>query len=100
MKTKRTYITIIAFLTVPFFIFIMPRIMTGLHPGSANDDNLGPVVDFKMNGTMQYIFYLSLTVFTLLYFWMWKIGYKSIIIKDKITKKLIWGYNWKAYLHS
>ncbi|HEX2983392.1 MAG TPA: cytochrome c biogenesis protein, partial [Ignavibacteriales bacterium] len=44
---------IIAFLTVPFFIFIMPRIMVGLHPGSANDDNAGPVVDFKMNRNMQ-----------------------------------------------
>jgi len=81
--------SIIAFLTVPFFIFIMPRIMTGLHPGSANDDTSGPVVDFKMNGNMQLIFYLSLTAFTILYFWMWQIAYKSIIIKDKISKKLI-----------
>lgn len=81
--------SIIAFLTVPFFIFIMPRIMTGLHPGSANDDNSGPVVDFKMNANMQLIFYLSLTAFTILYFWMWNVSYKSIIIKDKISKKLI-----------
>ena len=63
--------------------------MTGLHPGSTNDDNLGPVVDFKMNGTMQIIFYMSLTAFTLFYFWMWNLGYKSIIIKDKITRKHI-----------
>lgn len=81
--------SIMAFLTVPFFIFIMPRIMTGLHPGSANDDTSGPVVDFQMNSNMQLIFYLSLTAFTILYFWMWQISYKSIIIKDKISKKLI-----------
>ena len=81
--------SIIAFLTVPFFVFIMPRIMTGLHPGSSNDDNLGPVVDFKMNGNMQIVFYLSLIAFTILYFWMWKINYKSIIIKDKLNKQLI-----------
>ena len=81
--------SIIAFLTVPFFIFIMPRIMSGLHPGSKNDDNLGPVVDFKMNGTMQFIFYISLTAFTMFYYWMWKIGYKSIIIKDRLLKKHI-----------
>lgn len=81
--------SIIAFLTVPFFIFIMPRIMTGLHPGSANDDTSGPVVDFRMNANMQLIFYLSLTAFTILYFWMWRISYKSIILKDKISKKLI-----------
>lgn len=48
--------SIISFLTVPFFIFIMPRIMTGLHPGSANDDTSGPVVDFKMNANMQWYF--------------------------------------------
>lgn len=81
--------SILAFLTVPFFVFIMPRIMTGLHPGSANDDNLGPVVDFKMNGTMQFLFYLSLTAFTLLYYKMWSIGYKSLIIKDKLLKKML-----------
>ncbi|MCK5087629.1 MAG: cytochrome c biogenesis protein CcsA [Melioribacteraceae bacterium] len=81
--------SILSFLTVPFFIFIMPRIMTGLHPGSANDDTAGPVVDFKMNGNMQLVFYLSLTAFTILYYWLWNMTYKSIIIKDKLSKKYI-----------
>ena len=81
--------SIIAFLTVPFFIFIMPRIMTGLHPGSANDDTSGPVVDFKMNINMQVVFFISLIAFTVLFIWMWRIKYKSIIIKDKLSKKLI-----------
>ncbi len=78
--------SIIAFLTVPFFIFIMPRIMTGLHPGSANDDNAGPVVDFRMSPNMRLVFFTSLISFTILYFWMWRISYKSIIIKDKLEK--------------
>lgn len=82
---------IIAFLTVPFFIFIMPRIMAGLHPGSADDTNAGPIVDFKMNSSMQLIFFLSLTGFTVLYFWMWNLGYKSIILKEKIDKQLTRG---------
>ena len=82
---------IIAFITVPFFIFIMPRIMSGLHPGSANDTNSGPIVDFKMNGNMLFIFFLSLIGFTILYFWMWNIGYKSLIYKDKLNRKLIRG---------
>lgn len=81
--------SIIAFLTVPFFVFIMPRIMTGLHPGSANDDTSGPVVDFHMDANMQLVFYLSLTAFTILYFWMWRINYKSLIFKDKLEKHLI-----------
>lgn len=79
--------SIIAFLTVPFFIFIMPRIMNGLHPGSADDTNTGPIVDFKMNGNMLMIFFLSLFAFTILYFWMWRVGYKSLIYRDKILKQ-------------
>jgi len=80
---------IIAFLTVPFFVFIMPRIMSGLHPGSADDTNSGPVIDFKMNANMQLIFFLSLIGFSILYFWMWNLGYRSIILKDKINKQSI-----------
>lgn len=83
--------SIIAFLTVPFFVFIMPRIMDGLHPGSLDDTNTGPVIDFKMNANMQLIFFLSLIGFTILFFWMWRLGYKSIIYKDKINKQSIRG---------
>lgn len=79
--------SIISFITVPFFIFIMPRIMKGLHPGSADDTNSGPVIDFKMNSSMMLIFYLSLFAFTILYFWLWKVGYKSYIFKDKLIRK-------------
>jgi heme exporter protein C len=89
--TLSSVYSIIAFLTVPFFIFIMPRIMTGLHPGSADDTNSGPIVDFKMNSSMQLIFFLSLIGFTILYFWMWKLGYKSIILSEKISKQQIRG---------
>lgn len=80
---------IISFLTVPFFIFIMPRIMTGLHPGSADDTNSGPVVDFQMNANMMLVFYVSLAAFTILYFWMWKLNYKTLIYKDKLIKNYL-----------
>ncbi len=79
--------SIFAALTVPFFVFIMPRIMSGLHPGSADDTNAGPIVDFKMNGNMLMIFFLSLISFTLLYYWMWKLNYKSIVIKEKLLSR-------------
>jgi heme exporter protein C len=65
----------------------MPRIMSGLHPGSADDTNSGPVIDFKMNANMQLIFFLSLTGFTILYFWMWNLGYRSILLKNKFNKQ-------------
>lgn len=79
--------SIIAFVTVPFFIFIMPRIMRGLHPGSADDTNAGTVVNFKMNGNMLLIFFLSLIGFTILYYWMWYVGYKSMLYKEKLNKQ-------------
>lgn len=85
--TLASVYSIIAFVTVPFFIFIMPRIMKGLHPGSADDAHSGPVVDFKMNSNMLLIFYLSLIGFTILYYWMWQVGYKSMIYKDKLNKQ-------------
>jgi heme exporter protein C len=80
--------SIIAFLTVPFFIFIMPRIMIGLHPGSANDEISGPVVNFRMDLNMQVIFYLSIIAFTILYFWIWRIRYRMIILSENPSKKL------------
>lgn len=93
--TLSSVYSIIAFVTVPFFIFIMPRIMLGLHPGSLEiDQNSGkviegtsPVVDFKMNGNMLFIFILSLVGFTVLYYWMYNIGYRSLIIKEKLNKQ-------------
>lgn len=87
--------SIIAFLTVPFFVFIMPRIMLGLHPGAEEVVNgkvvasSSPVIDFKMNGNMLLVFFLSLIGFTILYFWMWNIGYRSILLKEKLNKQSI-----------
>jgi heme exporter protein C len=89
--TLSSVYSVLAFVTVPFFIFIMPRIMKGLHPGSADDTGAGPVVNFQMNSSMQFIFFLSLIGFTILYFWMWRVSYKSIIIRDKLNKHLIRG---------
>lgn len=88
--------SIIAFLTVPFFIFIMPRIMLGLHPGSMEIDPVtnkivqgtSPVVDFKMNGSMRLVFFTSLFAFTILYYWMWSVRSRAIIIQENLSKKL------------
>jgi len=40
---------------------------------------------------MQLIFFLSLIGFTILYFWMWNVGYRSILLKEKLDKQLIRG---------
>jgi heme exporter protein C len=79
---------IIAFLTVPFFIFIMPRVFPGLHPGSADDAQSpggGPVVKNEMNSTMRVIFYTSSVGFVMLYVWIYNL---RVRIEKLTIKKL------------
>jgi len=74
--------SIIAAVTVPFFIFIMPRIMPGLHPGSKGDpEGAGPVIDFKMSPNMRVIFFASLIAFTLLFQWMFSLRVRAAEIE-------------------
>ena len=61
--------SIIAGVTVPFFIFIMPRILDSLHP----DPIINARGKIDMNPTMLVVFLSSLAGFTALYFWMWNI---------------------------
>jgi len=66
---------IVAGLTVPFFIFIMPRMMTGLHPGAQGDSSgSGPLFESgMMAGNMRVLFYSSLLGFSLLYVWLFNL---------------------------
>jgi len=67
--------SIIAGLTVPFFIFIMPRLVGGLHPGAKGDSSgSGPLFESKMMaGNMRVLFYLGLLGFNLLYVWLFNL---------------------------
>ncbi|MBM4170067.1 MAG: ABC transporter permease [Ignavibacteria bacterium] len=68
----------IAGLTVPFFVFVMPRMMSGLHPGAKGDvDGSGPVVEFKMSPNMLVVFFIALIGFNLLYIWMLSIRVRA-----------------------
>ena len=76
--TLSSVYSIIAAVTVPFFIFVMPRIMTGLHPGAKGDpDGAGPVVEFKMSPNMRVVFFASLIGFTLLFVWMFRLRVRA-----------------------
>ena len=69
---------ILAAVTVPFFVFIMPRIMSGLHPGAKGDpDGAGPVIEFRMSPNMRVIFFTSLFAFTLLFIWMFTLRVRA-----------------------
>lgn len=69
--------SIFAFVTVPFLIFILPRLIPSLHPeDSIVDENL----KFTMGPTVRTIFFSSLALFTILYFWMFKLACRIQVI--------------------
>ena len=61
--------SIIAAVTMPFFMFIMPRILESLHPQPL----LNVQGKVQMNSTMLTVFLSSLAGFTGLYFWIWSL---------------------------
>lgn len=64
--------SLLAGLTVPFFVFLMPRMMAGLHPGALDDPGgKGPLFEGSMMApNMRVLFYVSLLGFTLLFVWL------------------------------
>ena len=82
--------SILAFITVPFLIFILPRIQSGLHPGSASDTTSGPVLSSQpgtMDTAMLYVFGLSMMVFTMLFFWLLNMNIRSKLLNEKLNKR-------------
>lgn len=78
--------SIIAFVTVPFLVFILPRITTGLHPGAGGEE--GPILSNQpsaLDSNLMYSFGISLFGFCLLYFWMMNLKIRL----EKINYKLI-----------
>lgn len=61
--------SIIAAVTMPFFMFVMPRVLASLHPA--------PIINTQgkvfMNSTMLVVFLASLAGFTGLYYWMFRL---------------------------
>jgi len=86
--TLSSVYSIIAAVTVPFFVFIMPRIMTGLHPGAKGDpDGAGPVIEFKMSPNMRVVFFASLIAFTLLFVWMFTLRVRAARLESHLQAK-------------
>ncbi|MFZ1321097.1 MAG: cytochrome c biogenesis protein [Ignavibacteria bacterium] len=72
---------IIAAVTVPFFVFIMPRIVESLHP----DPILNKQGKINMDSSMLTVFLSALVGFTMFYLWMLNL---KIRIEKLIYKKL------------
>ena len=63
--------SIFAFITVPFLVFVVPRMMPSLHPeASVVDESL----DFQMTSLVGIVFFSSLAAFTVLYLWLFDLA--------------------------
>ncbi|MDF1544461.1 MAG: cytochrome c biogenesis protein CcsA [bacterium] len=72
--------SIFAFITVPFLIFVIPRITPSLHPeDSIVDENL----KFTMGPVVRTIFFASLALFSVIYFWMFTLARRVRILERK-----------------
>ena len=63
--------SIFAFVTVPFLIFVVPRMTPSLHP---EDSIVNANMKFTMGPAVRMIFFSSLGLFTVLYFWMFSLA--------------------------
>jgi heme exporter protein C len=63
---------IIAFVTVPFLMFVLPRITQSLHPGSSGTE--APVINLSgkthTDPILSYVLWTNVVLFTLLFLWM------------------------------
>lgn len=69
--------TILSGITVPFFMFILPRIVETLHP----DPIINTEGKIKMDGIILTIFLSSLAGFTVLYFWIYSLKVRLAKLK-------------------
>lgn len=88
LKAKLSSVySIIAFITVPFLVFALPRILAGLHPGSENDATAGPILSTQEN-TLNYLqqvaFSMGFAAFSMLFFWLLNLRYRLKKIEYKI----------------
>ena len=81
---KRTFAaaySILAFATVPFLIFILPRITVSLHP----EDTMNPV-NLQMDFRFLIVFLASLTAYTGLFIWMFNLKLRFLKVQEEIYK--------------
>ena len=70
---------VLAFVTVPFLVFVVPRLYFSLHP----DPPLNAQGRQEMHPRMLQMFLASLAGFTVLYFWIFDLGWKVARLKRK-----------------
>lgn len=77
--------SIIGFVAVPFLVFVLPRLLEGNHPGSANSGNAGPILSTE-KGTLNLLqtfgFGLGFISMTLIFFWLLNLTIRIRFVKE------------------
>jgi heme exporter protein C len=81
MRLSAVY-SLIAVVTVPFFVFIVPRIFASLHP----DPLINQEGKIKMDGKMLLVFLNSLFAFTIFYFYLFYDKLKLLKQETNVTE--------------
>lgn len=77
--------SILAFITVPFLVFVVPRVFQSLHP---TDSIVNSQIKFQMPPLVLFIFLGSLVGFSLLFFWMYNLEVKLVTLHKKIKESV------------
>lgn len=83
--------SIISFVTVPFLMFIVPRLYKGLHPGAQGDENTGPVIspqEGMLDSSLAFVYYISLCGFIILFFWLLNLLIRYTLVNNKIKDRV------------
>jgi heme exporter protein C len=72
--------SILAFITVPFLVFVVPRVFQSLHPA---DSVISSRIKIQMPFPVLSVFLCSLLGFSLLYIWIYELEVKIILLDKK-----------------
>ncbi len=75
--------SIFAFITVPFLVFVIPRVMPSLHPSDSIVNESGKIA---MSADTMMVFFPSLAVFSLLFFWIFNIA-RKIHTRERLNQE-------------
>jgi heme exporter protein C len=75
--------SILAFITVPFLVFVVPRVFQSLHP---TDTIVNSQIKFQMPPLVLIVFLSSLLGFSLLFFWIYNLEVKLTVLHKRLKE--------------
>jgi len=88
-RISAVYLGLLA-LPIVFFVFVYPRLNTGLHPGSEGSENAGPLVSAQANAINPLslaVFALAWFGFTLLFFWILNVSARTRLLARDLQRE-------------